>query len=63
MKLRLIMKMQRRQSRRGGEDLIHRQIVKEEFKRGDDGDSGAIDGVGTCCRADVEAEKKMKSFR
>lgn len=54
MKLRLIMKMQRRQSRRGGEDLIHRQIVKEEFKRGDGGDSGAID---------VEAEKKMKSFR
>lgn len=63
MKLRLIMKMQRGQSRRGGEDLIHRQIFKEEFKRGDGGDSGAIDGVGTCCRADVEAEKKMKSFR
>lgn len=59
------MKMQRRQSRRGGEaeDLIHRQIFKEEFKRGDGGDSGAIDGVGTCCRADVEAEKKMKPFR
>lgn len=28
MKLRLIMKMQRRQSRRGGEDLIHRFLKK-----------------------------------